>query len=139
MPLLLDTLVFLWLLAAPERLGSHLGTVEDPGNGLLLSAASAWEIAVKVQAGRLVLPEEPRRFVPDRMRAVGAEPLPVEHTHALALSTLPLLHHDPFDRVLVAQARDLGLRLVTADARIARYEVDTLLVGTAAQPPAPAP
>jgi len=126
--LLLDTHVFLWLLAEPERLGSHIHTLEDPGNQLLLSAASSWEIAIKVQLGRLQLPDEPRRYVPDRMRAIGVEPLAVQHGHALAVAALPPLHRDPFDRLLVAQARDLGLRIVTADAQIALYDVGTLLV-----------
>jgi PIN domain nuclease of toxin-antitoxin system len=125
---LLDTRVFLWLLAEPERLGRHLGTLEDPANELFLSAASSWEIAIKTQIGRLRLPDEPRRYGPDRMRAVGALPLPVEHNHALAVSELPLIHRDPFDRLLVAQARDLRLCIVTADTVMARYEVETLLV-----------
>ncbi|HLI44871.1 MAG TPA: type II toxin-antitoxin system VapC family toxin [Acidimicrobiales bacterium] len=128
MRLLLDTHVFLWLLAEPERLGPHIGSLQDPGNQLFLSAASSWEIAIKVQLGRLDLPEDPQRYVPDRMRAIGAEPLPVQHTHALAAGALPRLHRDPFDRLLVAQARGLRLRIVTADSQIARYEVETLLV-----------
>jgi PIN domain nuclease of toxin-antitoxin system len=126
--LLLDTHVFLWLLAEPERLGTHLRYVEDPANGLLLSAASSWEIAIKVRLGRLALPDDPRRYVPDRMRAVGAEPLDVEHAHALAVAELPPLHRDPFDRMLVAQARHLRLTIVTADADLARYDVPTILV-----------
>jgi len=126
--LLLDTHVFLWLLAEPERLGQHLGSLEDPLNELLFSAASSWEIAIKVQLGRLDLPDDPRRYVPDRMLAIGAAPLPVQHNHALAVSELPPLHRDPFDRLLVAQARHLRLRIVTADVQIARYQVETLLV-----------
>ncbi len=128
MQLLLDTQVFLWLLAEPERLGNHIGSLQDPGNQLFFSAASSWEIAIKAQIGRLDLPDDPKRYVPDRMRAIGAGPLPVQHTHALAVGELPSLHRDPFDRLLVAQARDLRLRIVTADAQIARYEVETLLV-----------
>lgn len=128
MRLLLDTHVFLWLLAEPERLGPHLRSLEDPRNDLLLSAASSWEIAVKVRLGRLELPGDPQRYVPDRMRAIGAEPLAVEHAHALAVAELPPLHRDPFDRMLVAQARHLRLRIVTADAEIARYDVRTMLV-----------
>jgi len=126
--LLLDTHVFLWLLAEPERLGRQLRTVEDPANDLLLSAASSWEIAIKVRLGRLDLPNSPARYVPDRMRAIGAEPLAVEHGHALAVAELPMLHRDPFDRILVAQARHLRLRIVTADADIARYDVETIRV-----------
>ena len=128
MRLLLDTHVFLWLLAEPDRLGEHIGSVEDPRNEFFLSAASSWEIAIKTQLGRLHLPEDPRRYVPDRMRAIGAEPLPIEHNHALAAVELPPLHRDPFDRILVAQARGLRLTILTADVNIARYEVETLLV-----------
>ncbi len=128
MRLLLDTHVFLWLLAEPERLGDRIDSLQDPGNQLFLSAASSWEIAIKVQIGRLELPDEPKRYVPDRMRAIGAEPLPVQHTHALAVAELPPIHRDPFDRLLVAQARNQRLRIVTADAQITRYEVDALVV-----------
>jgi PIN domain nuclease of toxin-antitoxin system len=130
--LLLDTHVFLWLLAEPERLGRHLGSIEDPANDLLLSAASSWEIAIKVRLGRLDLPDDPTRYIPSRMRAVGVEPLAVEHAHALAVAALPMLHRDPFDRILVAQARHLRLGIVTADADIARYDVRTILVGSEA-------
>ncbi len=105
-----------------------MSSLEDLGNQLLFSAASSWEIAIKVQVGRLELPDDPKRYVPDRMRAIGVEPLAVEHNHALAVGQLPHLHRDPFDRLLVAQARDLRLCIVTADARIARYEVPTLLI-----------
>ncbi len=125
---LLGTHIFLWLLAEPERLGDHFGVLEDPDNQLLLSAASSWEIAIKARLGRLALPDDPKRYVPGRMRSIGVEPLPVQHTHALAVGDLPPLHRDPFDRLLVAQACDLRLRIVTADAQIARYEVETLLV-----------
>lgn len=120
MRLLLDTHVFLWLLAEPERLGQQLRRLEDSRNDLLLSAASSWEIAIKVRLGRLDLPEPPQRYVPDRMRAIGAEPLAVEHSHALAVANLPTLHRDPFDRMLVAQALHLKLTIVTADPDIAK-------------------
>lgn len=62
------------------------------------------------------------------MRAIGAEPLPVEHAHALAVSDLPLHHRDPFDRLLVAQAQALRLRIVTADAQILKYDVPVMKV-----------
>ncbi|MGH9070379.1 MAG: type II toxin-antitoxin system VapC family toxin [Acidimicrobiales bacterium] len=128
MRLLLDTSVFLWLLSEPERLGDHVGYLADPGNELLLSAASSWEIVIKSGLGKLALPDDARRYVPDRMRLIGAAPLAVEHAHALGVSELPLLHRDPFDRMLVAQARHLRLQIVTSDTQIARYDVETLLV-----------
>ena len=128
MRLLLDTHVFLWLQAEPERLGSHIGAVEDPGNELLLSAASSWEIAIKTQLGKLALPDDPERYVPDRMGLIGANHSPPGTITLWQSVQLPLLHRDPFDRMLVAQARDLRLTIITADPDIPRYEVETLLV-----------
>jgi PIN domain nuclease of toxin-antitoxin system len=126
--LLLDTHVFLWLHTDPERLGDRLKVLEDAGNDLLVSAASAWEIAIKHSAGKLALPEAPERYVPSRVRALGAQTLAVEQAHALAVASLPPLHRDPFDRLLVAQARSIGATLVTTDQRIADYAVQTLMV-----------
>ena len=129
MRLLLDTHVFLWLQTTPERLGRRLALVEDEDNELLFSAASSWEIAIKHALARLVLPAPPERYVPDRIRAIGAQPIAIEHGHALAVSSLPPLHRDPFDRLLVAQATALGAPIITADPAVAQYEVETLLVG----------
>ena len=129
MRLLLDTHVFLWLLAEPERLGAQLALVQDPAVELLVSAASSWEIAIKHGLGRLRLPEPPERYVPDRIRAIGATPLAIEHEHALAVAVLPGLHGDPFDRLLVAQAKLLDIEILTADSAIARYPVRFRLIG----------
>jgi PIN domain nuclease of toxin-antitoxin system len=126
--LLLDTHVFLWLQTEPERLGEHRPLVEDERTVLLLSAASSWEIALKYQLGKLPLPEPPQRYVPERMRAIAARALPIEHHHALAVATLPPLHRDPFDRLLVAQAALNNLTILTADPLIAQYPVSTRLV-----------
>ena len=115
MKALLDTHVWLWMLTAPERLGPQRPVVEDAGNRLLLSAASTWEIAWKYATGRLELPEPPGSYVPARMRSTGVEPLPISSAHTLAAGALPLLHRDPFDRLLVAQAQQLRIPLLTAD------------------------
>lgn len=128
MKLLLDTHVFLWLQTKPERLGQRLAIVEDVHNELLLSAASAWEIAIKHALGRLPLPEPPADYVPERIRLIGARPVPVEHAHALAVAALPSLHRDPFDRLLIAQAQALDATLLTADATVDGYPAQTLLV-----------
>jgi PIN domain nuclease of toxin-antitoxin system len=126
---LLDTHVFLWLQTEPERLGDRMALVEDSATTLLLSAASSWEMAIKYALGRLPLPEPPARYVPTRMRAIGAEALPIEHPHALAVASLPPLHRDPFDRLLVAQATIAGVAILTADPAVAQYPAETLLVG----------
>ena len=128
MILLLDTHVFLWLQTDPERLGEQLPLVADPRTELLLSAVSAWEIAIKHELGKLALPEEPERYVPARMRTIGAQALAIEHSHALAVATIPNLHRDPFDRLLVAQAMLLGLTILTADPAVAQYPVRSILI-----------
>jgi PIN domain nuclease of toxin-antitoxin system len=127
MRILLDTQVFLWLQTQPERLGAQLAVVEDPDSELLLSAASSWEIAIKHALGRLPLPEPPERYVPSRMRDIGAHPVAIEHQHALGVAALAPLHRDPFDRLLVAQGRALDVPILTADAALAAYPVATLL------------
>lgn len=126
MRLLLDTHVFLWLQTEPERLGVHLALVEDPDAELVVSAVSAWEIAIKHALGRLPLPEPPHLYVPERVRAIGARALAIEHSHALGVATLPPLHRDPLDRLLVAQALALDLTILTADASVTQYAVPTV-------------
>ena len=127
MRILLDTHCWLWMLVAPQRFSkSTLGILESPENELFLSAASSWEIAIKYQLGRLPLPEAPLDYVPDRMLASGVAGLPVEHRHALAVATLPPHHRDPFDRILIAQSIVESLPIVTADAILARYEIETI-------------
>jgi len=124
---LVDTHVWLWLQSDPDRLPASVrDLVEDRGVELLLSAASAWEIAIKYRLGKLRLPQEPATYVPDRMRRSGTTPLSVEHAHVLRVSELPDHHRDPFDRLLVAQAQILDVPIVTADSRFERYQVTVL-------------
>jgi PIN domain nuclease of toxin-antitoxin system len=125
---LVDTHVWLWMLTAPERLGSTRGLIAAADTELLLSAASSWEIAIKFSLGRLPLPADPTVYVPDRMQATGVTPVPVTHLDALEVAVLPPIHRDPFDRLLVAQARRHGVPIITADARIAAYDVETVTV-----------
>ena len=98
----------------------------DPANEAFLSAASAWEIAVKHRLGKLPLPAIPHEFVPEQRAAHGIEALPVDEEAALHVAKLPDLHPDPFDRMLVAQAILGGLVLLTPDESIRRYPVRTL-------------
>lgn len=124
MRLLLDTHVWLWLQTAPDRIRPDvLALLRDTGNQLLLSAASAWEIAIKYRIGRLALPEEPATYVPDRLHRSGVDALPVSHSHALRVASLPAHHRDPFDRLLVAQAQLERLEIVTVDRSIGEYDV----------------
>ncbi|MEX0863356.1 MAG: type II toxin-antitoxin system VapC family toxin [Acidimicrobiia bacterium] len=124
MRVLLDTHVWLWMLTEPERLGESLRVVEDSHNQLLLSAVSSWEIAVKYGLGRLDLPSPPQVYVPERIRTSGVTPLPIEHSHTLAVAPLPHHHRDPFDRLLIAQSKIEDVPILTADAAFTAYQVE---------------
>lgn len=127
MKILLDTHCWLWMTSAPEKFSSAArALVEDARNELFLSAASSWEIAIKYALGKLPLPAPPASYVPSRMAATGVVALAVEHPHALEVAGLPLHHADPFDRLLVAQARIERLPILTADPQLAAYEVEVL-------------
>lgn len=124
MRLLLDTQTWLWMLASPERLSKNTRRlVADAGTELLLSAASAWEIAIKQGIGKLQLPEPAGEYIPRLMAETRVTPLAIYHRHALHVATLPGHHRDPFDRLLVAQAQIERLAIVTGDRVFARYDV----------------
>lgn len=122
MKVLLDTHVFLWWNTTHDRLSRRVfALLEDPENTLLLSVVSAWEIVIKVRLGRLTLPEPPSIYIPTRVAHYRMEVLPLTLSHALAGESLPLLHGDPFDRLLIAQSRVEGVPLITADAQVHAY------------------
>lgn len=123
MRLLLDTRVLLWWLSRDPRLNERAnGAIRDTTNGVFVSAASAWEISVKVAKGLLKAPDNLAEVLVEK----SLTPLPVTVRHGAAVRELPLLHHDPFDRLLVAQARCEDLVLVTADDRLSAYDVAVL-------------
>jgi PIN domain nuclease of toxin-antitoxin system len=116
--LLLDTHLFLWWCADDPRLGeAERRAIRDGRNEVFLSAASVWEMAIKQTLGRLRIPE-PASAAAARL---GLERLPVGFEHAEATLLLPPLHRDPFDRLLVAQAKIEGLTLVTRDPAVRAY------------------
>lgn len=130
MKFLLDTGVWLWSIGEVARLNqSARETLADPQHDLYFSAASVWEIAIKVSIGRLELPESPHVLIPRETARLGLRPLPVNYHHALAVYDLPLHHGDPFDRVLVAQAQAEGLTLITADRDIRKYPIQIFWAG----------
>lgn len=98
----------------------------DEENTLFVSAASAWEIAIKAQLGKPTLANDPQTFVPSQLALNGFVELPVRMRHALRVHSLPLHHRDPFDRLLVAQSQVEGVPLVTADSWITQYSVDVI-------------
>ena len=131
MTLLLDTHVWLWMLAAPERIRPDLlAELGDPATRLLLSAASSWEIAVKYASGRLDLPEPPESYVPSRMQRSGVSGLAVQHAHAVRVASLEPHHRDPFDRLLIAQAQLEAMAIVTVDPAFDAYEVQVVRATT---------
>ena len=122
MKLLLDTCTFLWIVAGAPELSPHARELfQAPDTEVYLSAASAWEIAVKHGLGRLPLPGPPDRFVREMREAHGIAALPIDEESALHVARLPALHRDPFDRMLVSQAIVHGLTILTPDESIAQY------------------
>jgi PIN domain nuclease of toxin-antitoxin system len=125
--LLLDTCVFLWMVADPDRLSTRAASeLVDADNDVLLSAASVWEIAVKYDLGKLELDRPPHRYVPEERTRHGIAPLALDEEAALHVHRLPPVHRDPFDRILVCQALAGSLVVVTPDPNIARYPVRTI-------------
>ncbi len=127
MRLLLDTHTFLWLDGSPEHLSpAALAACEDPTNELYLSVVSAWEIQIKHQINRLQLDIPLEEMIQGQQAANDLKILPVELPHVYTLRQLPLHHHDPFDRLLIAQAKAEQMRLVSADSQFEPYLVDVI-------------
>ena len=128
MRLLLDTQIMLWALTASTRLGAAArGLIVDPANDIYVSTASIWEIAIKHALGRGDMPVSGERAA-QLCAAAGYRELPVAWPHAVVVETLPPLHADPFDRILVAQAVAESIRLLSRDAAVAGYGAMVLAV-----------
>jgi PIN domain nuclease of toxin-antitoxin system len=116
----------LWAVTdAPDLSDDARELFADPGNEVYLSSVSAWEISVKNALGKLPLPDSPARYVPAQRKQHGSETLHLDEEAALRLNRLPVLHKDPFDRMLVCQAMAQGLVILTPDRLIAQYPVRT--------------
>jgi PIN domain nuclease of toxin-antitoxin system len=127
MKLLLDTHVFIWMHGEPERLSERARKLlVDADAELHLSVVVAWELGIKIARERLTLPEPLEEYVMSRARRARMSLLSIDLVHVLEAVSLPLHHADPFDRMLVAQARAESLTLLTADPWIARYDVETI-------------
>lgn len=127
MNLLLDTQTLLWWKEGSRKLGRRARrTIEREAATVFVSAASAWEIAIKSRAGRLALSAPLHTWMPEELERNGFVTLSVTIDHAVEVASLPDHHHDPFDRILIVQARHEGLTVVTADAAFGDYGVPVL-------------
>jgi PIN domain nuclease of toxin-antitoxin system len=127
MRLLLDTHVFLsYISADPQLPVAFRDAIRDPANEVYLSVASVWEAVIKYALGKLPLPEAPAEYLPRQREAHRIATLPVEEVALAHLASLPPLHRDPFDRILIAQALQYGLKLVTVDDAVRGYPVPLL-------------
>ena len=126
MRILIDTQVLFWWYSEPLKLSrSAVSVIEDGSNVLLVSAATAWELAIKVTLGKL----DALSLVIDLegfLREEGFTELPISVPQATRAGLLPLHHRDPFDRILVAQAQDLGIPIISSDRLLDRYDVKRL-------------
>ena len=124
MRFLLDTHALLWWAAGDNRLSSRAaGLLTDPANELLLSAAVVWEISIKAALGRLTLGGTPDQFIQRAIGSLGMIPLPIRIEHSLDVYRLPAHHQDPFDRILISQARIEGVPLISRDRKMTAYRI----------------
>ena len=124
MKLLLDTCTFLWLAVGSDALSRNaINTFTEPENDVYLSAVSAWEINVKYKIGKLPLPLPPDKFIPRERERHFISPLALSEQDTLHLNKLPTPHNDPFDRMLVCQAIEHSLTILTPDPLITQYPV----------------
>lgn len=124
---LLDTHVLLWALRDDPRLSKKARAILlDDAHALFWSAASTWELAIKASLKRIRFASPLVEYLPAKLESEGVEPLSVTTAHAGAVESLPFHHHDPFDRLLIAQARVEGLSLLSADKVVGRYDVDVI-------------
>ena len=127
MNILLDTNVFLHMTTEPHRLTKKARMlIEDPATSLFLSSVSVGEIALKYSLRKLPLPKPPSQFVPEQRHIYAIQSLPLHESSTLLLESLPLLHKDPFDRMLICQALEHGMAILTSDEAMSQYEVQTL-------------
>lgn len=127
MRLLLDTCAFVWLITdSPELSAAARAAGADRANALFLSAASVWEILSKHVTGKVRLADDPTKLIAGERERLGITSLAFDESAALHVTRLPMIHKDPFDRMLICQAIVHGLTILTPDEAIRRYPVRTL-------------
>ena len=124
MTYLLDTHIFLWwILENPKLTQNTRDIISDPNNILYLSTASTWEMVIKSGIGKISLPLSPEKFIRNQLFLNDISVLDIKLEHTLSLANLPMIHKDPFDRILIAQAKWEDLTFITDDAMIQKYSV----------------
>jgi PIN domain nuclease of toxin-antitoxin system len=124
---LLDTSVFLWMIAGSERLGVNARSyISDLNNGLLLSVASLWEIAIKCSLGKLELTRPYDQLIPEQLEKNSIDVLSIEVVHLSEIVQLPFYHRDPFDRLIIAQGISEGFPIISNDSAFQNYPVDLI-------------
>jgi PIN domain nuclease of toxin-antitoxin system len=127
MKALLDTHAFLWWITDDPRISPKVREImQDAANEILLSAASGWEIAIKVKLERLQLPDEPGVYIAKHMALNAIQSLAITMSHSLYTCNLPDIHKDPFDRIIIAQAIMEGMPLLTNDSNILKYDIKVI-------------
>ncbi len=127
MRILLDTHIFLWFISGDTQLSTDVrDAIRDPDNEVYLSAISVWEAIVKYQLGKLPLPEHPETYLPKQRDLHQIASLALDEISVVQLAKLPLLHRDPFDRMLICQALQNGLTIATVDTAIRAYSVNVM-------------
>ena len=130
MKYLLDSVIWVWSISAVERINSAGREILENGREeIYFSAASSWELSIKMRLGKLDLPGPPAQCIPEFMAKQGLRPLPVTHLHAVKVYDLPLHHQDPFDRLLIAQAIAEEMTILTSDRDFGKYPVEVVWCG----------
>ena len=124
---LLDTHTFVWMASAPGRLGAAArARIDSPASELFLSVASVWEMAIKSSLGRLELPAALPEFLEQQLASTRTQVLEIRAEHAVRVHDLPWHHRDPFDRLLVSQARFETLPILSCDAAFDAYSIERI-------------
>ncbi len=127
MRILLDTHIFLWFISGDSQLSANVrDVIRDPANEVYLSTISIWEAIVKYQLGKLPLPEHPETYLSNQRDLHQIASLALDESSVMQLTKLPLLHRDPFDRMLICQALQNGLTIATVDSAVRAYPVSVI-------------
>ncbi|MBR8839801.1 MAG: type II toxin-antitoxin system VapC family toxin [Stigonema ocellatum SAG 48.90 = DSM 106950] len=127
MKILLDTHIFLWFISGDSRLSTDVrDAIRDSDNAVYLSVVSLWESIIKYQLGKLPLPEPPETYLPKQRDLHQIASLAIDESSVAQLAKLPLLHRDPFDRMLICQALQNSLTIATLDAAVRAYSISVI-------------